>query len=164
MTRPKVEVMEHSIEQVDRGERRVAYCARVHADAHELWAMLANPHRHHEVDGSGTVKPTVIGPRELILGDRFRVDMAMYGIPYSITSTVTDLVPGAVVEWRHPGGHRWRWEFEPVDDGATLVTEIFDYTGSPGPVAAALERLKRPARNADSIRESLANLQRRFGG
>lgn len=154
--------MQQSIEKVDRGYRQVARRARVNVEAHELFRMLINPHRHHEADGSGTVKPEVIGPRDLQTGDRFRVNMKMFGVPYAITSTATQIEPDRVVEWRHPGGHRWRWELEPQEDGSTIVTEIFDYSGSRA--AAALERLKVPARNSISIRESLAKLQRRFGG
>ena len=154
--------LEHSIESADRGPRTVARRARVKADAHELFLMLANPHRHHEVDGSRTVKAKVIGPRELRTGDRFRVAMGMFGIPYAITSTATRVEPDRVVEWQHPGKHRWRWEFEPQDDGSTIVTEVFDYTESP--VAALLEKTKAPQKNAVGIRDSLAKLQRRFGG
>ncbi len=148
------------IERIDRGPRRVALRARVNTDAHELFEILANPHRHHEADGSGTVKPLVIGPRELQTGDRFRVDMKMRGIPYAITSTATEVVPDRVVEWQHPGKHRWRWEFEPQDDGSTLVTEVFDYSPSRG--ARLLERLKRIEANAGNIRASLAKLQQRY--
>ena len=154
--------MQQSIENVDRGPRVVARRARVNAEAHELFRMLANPHRHHEADGSGTVKPEVIGPRELQAGDRFRVNMKMYGIPYAMTNTVTHLEADRVVEWLHPGKHRWRWEFEPQEDGSTIVTESFDYSDSRA--AGLLERLKVPARNSVCIRESLARLQRRFGG
>lgn len=152
--------MTDSIERLDRGHRQVARRARVKADAHELFELLANPHRHHEVDGSGTVKPQVIGPRELRTGDRFRVSMAMRGIPYALTSVATDVVPDRVVEWQHPGKHRWRWEFEPQDDGTTLVTEVFDYRTSR--IAGLLERLRVPAMNSNAIRASLRTLQRRY--
>lgn len=101
--------MTDSIERVDRGHRQVVRRARVAADAHDVFALLANPHRHHEIDGSGTVKPQVIGPRELRAGDKFRVSMQMHRIPYSLTSTATEIVPDRVVEWQHPGKHRWRW-------------------------------------------------------
>ena len=53
--------------------------------------------------------------------------MKMYGVPYRITSTVTALKPNEVVEWRHPVGHRWRWEFESLSPTLTRVTETFDY-------------------------------------
>ena len=152
--------MTDSIERVDRGHRQVVRGARVAADAHDVFALLANPHRHHEIDGSGTVKPQVIGPRELRAGDKFRVSMQMHRIPYSLTSTATEIVPDRVVEWQHPGKHRWRWELEPQDDGTTLVTEVFDYR--PSPIAGLLERMKVPARNANSIRATLGRLQQRF--
>lgn len=150
-----------SVTIIDAGPRTVARQARVAADAQEIFALLVDPHRHHEVDGSGTVKADVIGPRELQQGDRFRVAMRMFGIPYAITSTVTRLETDRLVEWRHPGGHRWRWELAPTDDGATLVTEVFDYRGAKG--AAAYELIKIPERNAEGIAASLGRLQRRFG-
>ncbi|GAB46961.1 SRPBCC family protein [Mobilicoccus pelagius] len=125
----------------------------------EVFALLANPHRHHEVDGSGTVKQDVIGPRRLAEGDRFRVSMRMLGIPYAITSTVTRLEDDRAIEWRHPGGHRWRWEFEPTGDGRTRVTETFDHTDSP---SWLMRLIKAPERNAEGIEKSLARLQRLF--
>ncbi|MDO5712283.1 MAG: SRPBCC family protein [Micrococcales bacterium] len=152
--------MTDPIESVDRGPRQVARRAHIKADAHELFEILVNPHRHHEVDGSGTVKSEVIGPRELRTGDKFRVGMKLHGVPYAITSVATDVVPDRVVEWQHPGKHRWRWELEPQDDGTTQVTEVFDYR--PSAMAPVLERLKVPATNAKGISESLQKLQQRF--
>lgn len=151
-----------AIDTVDRGQYRVARRTRVAAPAEELFAMLANPHRHHEVDGSGTVQPEVIGPRELLLGDKFTVGMRLGGVPYRMTSTVTDLVPGRVVEWEHPFKHRWRWEFEPQEDGSTLVTEVFDYSTSRSP--RFIERIKAPERDARSIEATLHRLRSRYPG
>lgn len=146
-----------TVQTIDRGPHRVARQARVEAPADELFALLANPHRHHEADGSGTVRPEVIGPRELLLGDRFTVSMKLGPVPYRITSAVTALEPGRVVEWQHPGGHRWRWEFEPQPDGSTLVTEVFDYSAARFP--AFIERIKAPERNARNMAASLRRLQ-----
>ncbi|MDO5699465.1 MAG: SRPBCC family protein [Dermatophilus congolensis] len=135
--------------------RMVGASVVVDAPADAVFALLANPHRHHEVDGSSTVGTQVIGPRELQLGDKFRVSMKLKGIPYSMTSTVSDLIPGRVVEWQLPAGHRWRWEIAPEGEG-TRVTEIFDWSGSKIPVV--LEKLKAPERNAKSIEASLSRL------
>ncbi|WP_275585233.1 hypothetical protein, partial [Stenotrophomonas maltophilia] len=66
-----------------------SYRVTVAAPAHELWAMLADPHRHHEADGSGTVRPKVSGPHRLAVGDRFRVAMRKYGVPYTMPLTAT---------------------------------------------------------------------------
>lgn len=160
---------------LDRGEHVIAYTITVEAPAGELWAIAANPHRHHELDGSGTVRGSAIGPRELRTGDRFRVDMKKYGLPYALTVRVTEARPpqgaGAgprpgVVEWRQPTGHRWRWEFTPVTgEGGTERTEVvesYDASGQNPLVRRALGAAKVPADNARGIRASLQKLHDRF--
>ena len=97
---------------VDAGPRRVSRSVEVAAPAAELFAMAADPRRHSELDGSGTVRDNIKAPSKLAEGSKFSTKMRMLGLPYRITSTVTELKPDEVVEWRHPLGHRWRWEFE----------------------------------------------------
>lgn len=109
-------------------EGKVTRSVEVGADAGELFAMVADPRRHPELDGSGTVTGNVSGPAKLTAGSTFSTKMKMYGLPYRITSTVTECVPDAVLEWRHPMGHRWRWEFAETAPGRTTVTETFDYS------------------------------------
>jgi hypothetical protein len=147
---------------VDRGARVVSRASVVNAPAPEIFALLANPHRHHEVDGSGTVRPAVIGPRDLRLGDRFAVSMKMYGVPYRMTNTVTEWEQDRLIAWQHIGRHTWRWELSPQPDGTTLVTESFDYTTSRAP--AVYEWVRMPALNSHSIRASLRRLQDRYPG
>jgi hypothetical protein len=77
-----------------------------------LFAIVADPTRHREVDGSATVHGNIRAPAEFVVGARFSTRMRMYGVPYRITGTVTRLVPDMLIEWRHPVGHHWRWEFE----------------------------------------------------
>jgi hypothetical protein len=73
-----------------------------------IFDIAADPHRHGELDGSGTVMGTVAGPQRLAKGARFSVKMKQRGVPCRITSQVTEFEDGRVVEWRHPMGHRWR--------------------------------------------------------
>lgn len=146
-----------TVTKVDKGRRRVSYTTEVATPADELFALVADPHRHRELDGSGTVRDTVKGPHRIAEGDRFSVKMRRFGLPYRITSRVTELVDGRVVEWRHPAGHRWRWEFEPTASG-TRVTETFDYSEVPGVQAKVLELLRAPADNAVGIRRTLEKL------
>jgi len=44
---------------------------------------------------------------------------------YKILNTVVEFEEGRLIAWRHFYGHRWRYRFEPVDEG-TLVTEQWD--------------------------------------
>ena len=131
--------------------------AVIERPAAELYAVVADPRRHHEVDGGGTVGEVVSGQAPLTEGEHFTVRMKMFGLPYRITSTVTAATPGEVVEWRHPIGHRWRWELAELPDGSTQVTHSFVYGASP--IGAILRRTAGKA-NGKGMAASLVNLAR----
>jgi hypothetical protein len=149
---------------VDRGPRQVSRTVEVDAPAADLYAMVADPRRHHELDGSGTVGDNITVPDALLLGSKFSTKMKMYGLPYRITSTVTELKPNEVFEWRHPLGHRWRWEFEALSPTLTRVTETFDYRDA-GALKNKLkyyERMGFAKGNAKGIEATLAKLRDRY--
>jgi hypothetical protein len=77
-------------------------------------------------------------------------------VPYGITNEVVEFEEGRLIAWRHFGGHRWRWELEPVE-GGTKVTETFDWSTSRSPVA--LEVMRIPARNRRAIEATLERLE-----
>lgn len=156
-------------QQVDRGDHVVAFSAEVDAPAQEIFALIADPHRHHELDGSGTVQRRARGPHELKTGDRFSVAMRVFGVPYKLPLRVltaqppTEKRPG-VLEWVQPTGHRWRWEMTPIQSGVnrTLVTESYDARAQLRLVRAALALSQVYSRNGRGIRASLSRLQQRF--
>lgn len=113
----------------DTGPKRVSRSVQVAAPVAALFEQIADPHRHHQLDGSGTVRDAEVkGPHRLAVGDSFTVAMSQYGVPYKITSKVTAVEENQLVEWKHPLGHRWRWELAEVSPGTTKVTETFDYS------------------------------------
>ena len=146
---------------VDAGARKVSRRVVVHAPAAQVFALVADPRRHLELDGSGTVRDsTVAGPARLSAGASFTVGMRAHGVPYKITSTVTAFDDNRLVEWQHPLGHRWRWELAEVEPGVTEVTETFDYTGARSP--RMLELLGYPKINGKGITKTLSALAARF--
>jgi hypothetical protein len=150
-----------AVTSVDQGARRVSRRVTVPAPPAEIFALVANPHRHPELDGSGTVRDTpVTGPDRLSTGAKFSVGMKQLGLPYKITSTVTGFEEDRLVEWQHPMGHRWRWELEEIAPGTTQVTETFDYTDARSP--KVLELLGQPKQNAAGITKTLQALAARF--
>lgn len=153
-----------TISPVDAGPRRVSRAAEVQAPAAELFELVADPHRHGELDGSGTVQRTLSGPPRLAQDATFSVAMRQYRLPYRITSRVTRFEDGRVVEWRHPMGHRWRWELTPLSATSTQVTETFDYSRVPSVQAKALELLGPVKQNAAGIEATLHALQQRYRG
>ncbi len=106
----------------------------VAAPPEEVFALLADPRRHREIDGSGTLRDTVDGPPRLFRGARFGMRMQLGG-RYAMTSTVVEFEEGRRIAWQpRPtsrvaalaiGGRIWRYELAPVEDG-TLVRETWD--------------------------------------
>jgi Polyketide cyclase / dehydrase and lipid transport len=155
-----------TVTTVDAGPNQISRAVEVNAPAAELFAIVADPRRHHELDGSGTVGENIEAPERLVAGARFSTKMTMWGLPYRITSTVTSIKPDELVEWRHPVGHHWRWEFSAVSPTVTRVTETFDYRGA-GPVKDRLRYYERTGfakRNAAGIEATLIKLRNRYTG
>lgn len=148
----------------DAGPHTVSRSVQVAAPAAELFALIADPHRHPQIDGSGTVrdaaKCAVKGPHKLSKGDKFTVGMTQYGLPYKITSTATAVEENRVVEWQHPLGHRWRWELAEVGPATTKVTETFDYSTAKAPLVFELIGFHK--KNAKGIESTLISLAARY--
>ena len=142
--------------------RQVSASTIVAAPAEEIFALLADPAKHPELDGSGTVRASRgTGPRRLELGSRFGMDMRI-GLPYRILNTVVEFEESRLIAWRHFNGHRWRWELRDLGDGRTEVTETFDYSTVRFPFVLRL--LGFPTRNRAGIDATLRRLVTRFGG
>lgn len=146
---------------IDSGPHKVTRQVVVKAPAAEIFALVANPHRHPELDGSGTVRDSPVkGPDRLSEGAKFSVGMKQFGVPYKITSKVTAFEDNKVVEWQHPLGHRWRWELQETSPTATTVTETFDYSTAKSP--KFLEIVGFDKKNGDGISGTLKALAARF--
>ena len=139
----------------------------VPATAQDVFALLADPQRHREIDGSGTLRDTVDGPPRLFRGARFGMGMHLGG-PYQMTNTVVEFEEGRRIAWQpRPtnrlaalaiGGRIWRYELEPVE-GGTLVRETWDIRKErfPLPLLAARSATRRAmTRTLERLEERLA--------
>ena len=131
----------------------------VPAPAQMIFDLLADPRRHGEIDGSGSIQSAQLdAPERLSLAATFGMKMKI-GLPYKITNTVVEFEENKTIAWRHFGGHIWRYILEPAD-GGTKVTEQFDWNKSKSPLILKLR--KSPQDNAKSIEKTLENLVKRF--
>lgn len=103
------------------------------APASAIFDLIADPARHRDIDGSGTVRDAKAGSTRLAKGSSFGMSMK-WGMPYSMNSTVVEFEEDRLLAWqtRGPGpigkllgGRIWRYELEPAD-GGTLVRETWD--------------------------------------
>jgi uncharacterized protein YndB with AHSA1/START domain len=142
-------------------DRQISLSRTVAAPADRIFDLLADPARHPELDGSGSVRaPLSEGPRRLSLGARFGMRMRL-GLPYTILNTVVEFEEARLIAWRHFSGHRWRWQLADLGDGRTEVTETFDWSTARSP--RVIELLGFPARNRRGIEVTLDRLATRFG-
>ena len=96
-----------------------------------IFNILANPHRHIEIDGSQTIRSNISGPERLVLGSKFGMAMRL-GINYRIMNKVVEFKADELIAWRHLGRWRWRYELKDLGNGSTEVTETFDGSFAPG--------------------------------
>jgi uncharacterized protein YndB with AHSA1/START domain len=141
-------------------EKRISRTRVINAPAGQIFELLADPTKHAELDGSGSVAGSVsTDSRRLELGSRFGMRMRL-GLPYSIRNTVVEFEDGSLIAWRHFSGHRWRWQLRDRGDGSSEVTETFDWSTARSP--RVIELMGFPERNRQGIEATLDGLQKRF--
>lgn len=134
----------------------------IRAPASAIFALLADPKRHPDIDGSDTVKSVKTSDGALQQGSTFTMHMKR-GFAYSTRSTIVEYEPDRVIAWQtRPttmplpllvGGRIWRYELTPTDDG-TLVRETWDIRG---------ERNRRlVSREADHAQKSMQDTLERL--
>jgi uncharacterized protein YndB with AHSA1/START domain len=128
-----------------------------------IFELLADPTRHRDIDGSGSVRQARGATGRLGLGSRFGMSMRI-GLPYRMTSTVIEFEEGRRIAWQtrgpgrigaRAGGRIWRYELEPTDSG-TLVRETWDISQE----SAATKPMVR--RSGDETRKNMATTLERI--
>ena len=124
------------------------------APASKIFGLLADPSRHSDIDGSGTVRGAKDSSQVLTLGSKFAMAMRA-AVPYSMVNEVIEFEPDRVIAWQtRPaltplglfiGGRIWRYELEPVA-GGTRVRESWDI--SEERVKAVVRPLRRQTRKS----------------
>lgn len=140
----------------DEAEQVVSVSRTIAAPAGAIFDILADPARHSEIDGSGTVKGVQgYSPQRLEMGSKFGMQMRL-GVPYRISNTIVEFEEDRLITWQHFGKHRWRYELERVD-GGTRVVESFDWSTSFMPWA--IELMGYPKKHPANMEKTLERLE-----
>lgn len=147
---------------------RVEVSRRIAARPDEIFAVLSDPRRHIEIDGSDMLRGTLADGPVTGVGDRFSMRMwyVQFG-DYVMGNTVVEFEKDRHIAWEparedNPRDelwhHRWGYELEP-DDGGTVVTEYFDCSRSPD---EAKRILKGGTTWLEAMTKTLERLEERF--
>ncbi|UKY52207.1 SRPBCC family protein [Streptomyces inhibens] len=117
--------------------RAVSASKDIDATPQQIFAVLRDPARHAELDGSGMLRGRPEGPSPLGPGDRFSMGMAQGRIAYRSVNVVVEYEKDRLIAWetwgevrgrRLVGGQRWRYELSADGGGTTRVTHTYDWS------------------------------------
>ena len=133
------------------------------APPEKIFDLLADPSRHREIDGSGTVRDPTEKSERLALGSTFDMKMKL-GVPYTMTNTVVEFEDNKKIAWqprpkrmKRFGGRIWRYELEPVE-GGTRVRESWDISQEAGMKSIVRKGGKHTADNMEKTLERIEQI------
>jgi hypothetical protein len=136
----------------------VAVSRRICAPAHDIFQILADPVRHLELDGSGSLRGAVSTTMISGVGDVFVMKMYFAHLgDYEMNNHVVEYEQDRRIGWEpeagrgHPAaasdssepsrwGHRWSYQLTPDGPDATIVTEIYDCARVPAEGRSLMDR------------------------
>jgi len=110
------------------------------APAADIFAVLCDPQGHVAIDASGMLQDAD-GESAKAVGDTFVIHMdreALNDFPmgkYDVTVEILEFQKDALIAWTILGkirpqiGHVYGYRLEPSDDGGTVVTSFYDWSG-----------------------------------
>lgn len=118
----------------------------VAARAAALFDLIADPAEQPRWDGNDNLAGAEAGQRVRAVGDVFVMTNRNGGVR---DNHVVAFVEGREIAWRpaphgeQPAGHQWGWVLEPLEDGRTLVTHVYDFSDVPASQEARLAKARQ---------------------
>lgn len=145
-------------------DERVVAHRIINAAPDRIFAVLSDPQRHRELDGSGFIRGVDDADRITGTGQQFRMNMSgdHMGGDYQTDNHVVGYEENHLLAWKtapagtEPPGWEWVWELDAQGSGQTLVTLTYDWSAVTDP--ALLDQVPFPLVPEEKLEESLANL------
>lgn len=126
----------------------VSVAKEIPAPAEYVFALLTDPTKHPEIDGSGMVRSATSHSAISGVGDTFTMQMHNDEMgDYEMLNHVVSYEPDRRIAWEpvllHAGrdedkedegvrsGHRWSYELDPINSDSTVLTESYDCSNAP---------------------------------
>jgi hypothetical protein len=135
----------------------VSVSRRIEAPPEVIFAVLADPRRHLEIDGSGMLRGAASDSMITGVGDVFVMRMYYSELgDYDMNNHVVEYERDRRIGWEpeagdsYPGveaqgaderrwGHRWSYQLTPDGPAATIVTESYDCSRAPAEERAGID-------------------------
>jgi uncharacterized protein YndB with AHSA1/START domain len=140
----------------------------INASAAEIFALLADPETHADVDGTGWVRGTAASEPLTAAGQIFRMRMYHPRHPdgnYVTANRVQDFDPPSTISWETGydaddgtvrfGGWKWRYDLTPDGTATTTVTLTYDWSAAS---ESTRKRIGFPPFPPEHLPNSLAHL------
>ena len=150
------------------GTERVNASTTIEAAREAVFAVLADPSAHADIDGTGWVRASLDGDRITAAGQVFRMAMYHPNHPdkdYTIANLVEVFDEPRAIAWKPGteletgdlsfGGWIWRYDLEATGPSWTTVTLTYDWSAVPPQVR---EHLPFPPFGPDHLDNSLHHL------
>jgi hypothetical protein len=153
---------------LEQSQHRIVVRATIDAPAGDIFAVLADPRRHLEIDGSGMLRPGAESQPVTAAGEVFTMEMHYPSLgDYRTENHVVEFQTGRSIAWmtaregQVPAGVRWSWELEPLDDRRTAVVHTYDWSQVTDP--AVLARVSFPRVSGEAMQDTVRRLAQAAG-
>ena len=151
-------------------QRSITVRRDIPASASDVFAVLSNPDRHVELDGSGFVQGVDHADRITASGQSFRMNMTgdHMGGDYQTDNVVSGYEPGKLLAWKtapagtEPPGWEWLWELDAQGPDTTSVSLTYDWEKVTDP--DILSKVSFPLVTKDQLDDSLSALAQAVSG
>jgi len=151
-------------------DKKITVQRTIDAPTTEVFAVLSNPQKHVELDGSGFVISDDRTDRITGSGQTFRMNMSgdHMGGDYQTDNVVTGFDENKLIAWQtapagqEPPGWEWLWELEADGPDATSVTLTYDWSNVTDP--EVLKAISFPLVSEAQLDDTLGNLAEAVSG
>ncbi len=151
-------------------EKSITVRRDIPAPATDIFAVLSNPDRHVQLDGSGFVQGVDHADRITATGQSFRMNMSgdHMGGDYQTDNVVSGFDPGKLIAWQtapagsQPPGWEWVWQLDAQGPNTTSVSLTYDWDKVTDP--EILSKVSFPLVSEDQLDASLGHLAEAVSG
>lgn len=142
----------------------------IEAPSEAVFAVLADPQQHRDLDGAGFVQGVAEGGPITGVGDTFTMEMRgdHMGGDYRTDNHVVEFEENRKLAWKtapagtEPKGWQWVWELEPQGSDRTLVRHTYDWSQVTD--EALLAKGLFPLVRQEQLEESVQRLEQAAAG